>query len=77
MPVKVHFTKLNIVIRMTKKKNDYNMFGVMGKIGDNYVVRDTPCLIPKENMRIFNAMRKQSNVSSFGNYPSPFNIWRG
>jgi len=62
---------------MKEKKVDGNMFGVVGKIGDNYVVRDTPCLMPKENMRMFNTMRKNcGSTSSFGNWPSPFDIWR-
>lgn len=61
-----------------KKTVSVDMTGVQRRIGDNYVVKDTPCLIPKENIRAFNAMRKQSQVSSFGNYPNPFDIfWKG
>lgn len=62
-----------------KRKKDCSMNGVIGKIGsDNYMVKDTPCLIPKENMKFFNTMRKTAGVSSFGNFPNPFNaFWSG
>ena len=62
-----------------KKKKDCSMNGVVGKVrNDNYMVKDTPCLIPKENMKFFNTMRKNAGVSSFGNFPNPFNVfWSG
>lgn len=62
-----------------KKKGNSNPTGAIRMIGDaGYLVQDTPCLIPKENMQMFNAMRKNANVSSFGNYPNPFNVfWKG
>jgi len=60
-------------------KSNSDSSGVIRMIGDaGYLVKDTPCLIPKENMPMFNAMRKTAGVSSFGNYPNPFNVfWKG
>lgn len=52
--------------------------GVIGHIGDNCVVKDVPCLLPKENMDMFNKMQKASSQCSFGSYPNPFNaFWKG
>ena len=52
--------------------------GVIGTVGDNYIVKDTPCLIPKENMKFLNAMKQSSQRSTFGDYPNPFNaFWKG
>lgn len=49
--------------------------GVTGNIGQNYVVKDTPCLMPKENMKMFNAMQANAEHSMFSDYPSPYNNW--
>lgn len=63
---------------MAKSKTTSDFMGVQKKIGDNYLVKDTPCLIPKENIRAFNNMRRQAGVSSFGDFPNPFNaFWKG
>jgi hypothetical protein len=41
------------------------------------MVKDTPCLIPKENIGIFSHMQKQSQQSSFGDFPNLFNaFWK-
>ena len=58
----------------TRKPN-----GVVGTAGtENYFVKDTPCLIPKQNMSFFNTMQQASQHSSFGNYPNPFDaFWKG
>lgn len=51
---------------------------VSGHIGCNNVVKDMPCLLPQENMKMFTQMQKAAGVSSFGNYPNPFNaFWSG
>ena len=61
-----------------KKKKSAAAYGIIGVSGDNFVVKDTPCLIPKENMKMFHTMQKQSGVSSFGDFPNPFNsFWNG
>ena len=73
------FEKINFITKMaTKKKKSAAAYGIIGVSGDNFVVKDTPCLIPKENMKMFHTMQKQSSVSSFGDFPNPFNsFWNG
>lgn len=65
--------------KLKKKAEDGSMYGVIGQVGtQNYLVKDTPCLMPKENMKFFNTMRKNSDKSSFGDFPNPFNVfWKG
>ena len=60
-------------IKKTKGRSNSNIIKSMGT--ENYLVKDTPCLIPKENMKFFTNMQKQSQFSSFGNFPNPFNAW--
>ena len=66
---------------MIKKHNSSSSgTGIIGSVGDqqNYIVMDTPCLIPKENIKFFNNLQKEAQHSSFGDYPNPFNsFWNG
>ena len=39
-----------------KKKNTTQYPGVIRQVGQNYLVKDTPCLVPKENMKFFTQM---------------------
>lgn len=57
------------------KDNKHNGYGIEGMVGTNYRVKDTPCLIPQENIRQFAHMQQQAQKSSFGNWPNPFNMW--
>ena len=51
--------KINFITEMaTKKKKSAAAYGIIGVSGDNFVVKDTPCLIPKENMKMFHTMQK-------------------
>lgn len=63
---------------MKIKKNSGNRHGIIRQVGsENYMVKDTPCLIPKENIGIFSHMQKQSQQSSFGDFPNLFNaFWK-
>lgn len=52
--------------------------GVIGTIGSNYVVKNMPCLMPKENMKMFNAMQADCNKQPFNGLKGPFdNFWNG
>lgn len=56
-----------------KKKKNGN---ILGTIGDNYIVKDCPVLIPQQNMKTFSEFQKASNTTNtFGNWPNPFDIW--
>lgn len=51
-----------------KKKKNGN---ILGSIGDNYIVKDCPVLIPKQNMKMFSVFQKASNTTNtFGNWPN-------
>jgi hypothetical protein len=43
---------------MAKKKSGNS--DILGMVGTNYKVKDTPCLIPQENIRQFRDMQKQA-----------------
>ena len=61
---------------MAKNNNTkHGSSDILGMVGTNYKVKDTPCLIPQENIRQFRDMQKQAQKSSFGNWPNPFNAW--
>ena len=67
------------LIKMRVKKSNNRTGGnIIKSVGtENYMVKDTPCLIPKENMGFFTNMQKQSQHSSFGDFPNPFNaFWK-
>lgn len=59
----------------TGKKTGSSDSRIMGTLGQNYLVRDVPCLLPKENMSFFTDMQRQAQHSSFGNFPNPYNAW--
>lgn len=63
---------------MKIKKTNRRNSNVIKQVGsENYMVKDTPCLIPKQNMGFFTTMQKQSQHSSFGDFPNPFNaFWK-
>ncbi len=42
----------------------------------NHLMSDMPCLVPKENVKFLTHMQKQANISSFGDYPNPYNGWK-
>ena len=55
--------------------NNGSASGVVGHIGDNCVVKDMPCLIPKENMKFLNQMQKNAGQQPFPGWPSPFHAF--
>ena len=60
------------------KPGNGNYSGIIKQVGsENYMVKDTPCLIPKENMKMFTNLQKQSQQSSFGDFPNPYDaFWK-
>lgn len=60
------------------KPGNSNLSGIIRQVGtENYMVKDTPCLIPKENMKMFTSLQKQSQHSSFGDFPNPYDaLWK-
>lgn len=59
------------------KKDTHKGVNIIGQVGDNYIVKDCPCLIPKQNMKAFAMMKNSSDTTStFGQWPSPFDNWR-
>lgn len=60
-----------------KKKNTTQYPGVIRQVGQNYLVKDTPCLVPKENMKFFTRMQKTTQQSSFPGWPNPYDaFWK-
>jgi hypothetical protein len=59
------------------KKDTHKGVNIIGQVGDNYIVKDCPCLIPKQNIKAFSMMENGSDTTStFGQWPSPFDNWR-
>jgi hypothetical protein len=58
-----------------KKNNNKGTSPIIGTVGMNYKVQDTPCLIPKENIQMFHELQRQSQHSSFGNFPNPYDAF--
>ena len=50
---------------------------ITGKIGQNYRVKDVPCLIPQENMKQFRELQRNvATTNTFAGFPNPYSIWR-
>lgn len=65
-----------IMAKSNKKSETYNGVNIVGTVGDNYIVKDCPCLIPKQNIKAFSMMKKGSDTTStFGQWPSPYDNW--
>lgn len=64
--------------KIKRNNNNGSSSGIIKQVGsENYMVKDTPCLIPKENMKMFTNLQKQSQHSSFGDFPNPFDaFWK-